>query len=65
MNRVTLVEPVLLWVVPGILINYSTNSIRLHPWYIIGITDAEGCFNVIIARSSTNKIGWRVPLHYV
>ncbi len=32
--------------------------------YIVGITDGEGCFYVLLSRSSAYRAGWRVQLHF-
>lgn len=45
---------------------YSTiNSIKLNPWFITGFTDAEGNFNMIVAKSSSINIGWRVQARFI
>ena len=32
----------------------------LDPYWIVGFTDAEGCFTVTIQKVKTLKLGWRV-----
>jgi|SRR3989344_510989 len=32
--------------------------------YIVGITDGEGCFYVLVCKSSRYRAGWRVQLHF-
>lgn len=47
---------------------YSTitdRDLKLRPWYITGFTDAEGCFNLIISKTSSASIGFRVQIRYV
>lgn len=46
---------------------YSThlNKELLDPWYVTGFTDAEGSFNVVIAKNSNLKIGWRVQVRFI
>jgi len=46
-------------------ISKASRASKLDPWYITGITDAEGCFNVTVTRSSSTRIGWRVQLRYI
>lgn len=36
----------------------------LHPKFITGFADAEGCFMVGIFKSSSNVLGWRVSLSF-
>ena len=31
---------------------------KLAPWFVTGITDAEGCFGLYIYKSTTHKTGW-------
>lgn len=33
---------------------------KLHPNWVTGFTDAEGCFMININRRETNKMGWQV-----
>jgi len=37
---------------------------QLNPWYVTGITDAEGCFTVAIVKDPKRLIGWRVIPKY-
>jgi LAGLIDADG endonuclease len=32
----------------------------LNPWFVTGLTDAEGSFYIVISQSKTNLIGWTV-----
>ena len=31
---------------------------KLNPYWMTGLTDAEGCFYVKIAKSKNHKVGW-------
>uniref|UniRef100_UPI0023F45F0A homing endonuclease n=1 Tax=Leptographium procerum TaxID=100367 RepID=UPI0023F45F0A len=37
---------------------------KIDPNWIVGFTDAEGCFSVNVTKSSTVKIGYQVQLRY-
>jgi hypothetical protein len=37
-----------------------TSSEALHPWYITGFTDAEGCFHIGINKHNRFKLGYSV-----
>lgn len=41
---------------------YPCYSNALHPYFITGFTDAEGCFNISIYRDNRTITGWRVKL---
>ena len=43
----------------------SSDSIYLNPWFVTGIFDAEGCFNITVTKSSSTNIGWRVQLRVI
>ena len=36
----------------------------LHPWFITGFTDGEGCFIISITRRKTAKLEWHVQLYF-
>lgn len=38
----------------------NKKNYKLNPYWIIGFTDAEGCFTTIISKEKTNKIGWKM-----
>lgn len=38
----------------------NTNNNKLHPQFITGFTDAEGCFMISIIKDNRQKVGWRV-----
>jgi hypothetical protein len=38
--------------------------IKLNPWFVTGVTDAEGCFNVTVTKSS-GSVGWRVQARFI
>lgn len=45
---------------------YTTiSSNELKPWFLTGFTDAEGCFNITIAKNPTYIIGWRVQARFI
>jgi LAGLIDADG DNA endonuclease family protein len=37
---------------------------NLNPWFITGISDGDGCFNVTILKSDKAKVGWIVTLQF-
>jgi hypothetical protein len=45
---------------------YTTISSKdLKPWFLTGFTDAESYFNIIITKSPSCKIGWRVQARFI
>ena len=45
----------------------STNSVSsssLHPWFVTGYTDAEGCFYPSICQHLKSPLGWLVHLEF-
>jgi len=38
----------------------NDNSVNIHPWWVTGFVDGEGCFTVSITKNSELKTGWRV-----
>ena len=48
----------------NILTNDQIKNIKLNPWYVTGLIDAEGCFSVILHKTDKNKIGWRVTTRF-
>jgi hypothetical protein len=48
--------------------SYSTSSLSsinnelLDPWFITGLTDAEGSFVCIVRKSEGHRLGWRVEI---
>lgn len=42
-----------------------TNKDQLDPWFVTGFIDGEGCFNIFVAKSSSNLIGWQVQARFV
>jgi len=40
----------------------STSLSRLDPWFVTGLTDAEGSFNFSILRRSAYSLGWEVQM---
>jgi hypothetical protein len=46
------------------LIHTSTLFTALHPWFVTGFTDAEGCFLVSIIKDKEYRLGWSVSPRY-
>lgn len=42
-----------------------SNDNKLDPWYVTGFVDGEGCFNIWVARSKSNLIGWQVQARFI
>lgn len=40
------------------------NTQVIHPWYLTGFVDAEGCFLVIVKKNKNLNIGWNVELRF-
>jgi hypothetical protein len=40
--------------------NMNSMNNKLHPYWITGFTDGEGCFYIGISKNSGRNIGWRV-----
>nr|WPM94721.1 hypothetical protein [Ceratocystis fimbriata]WPM94773.1 hypothetical protein [Ceratocystis fimbriata] len=38
---------------------------KLNPWFVTGFVDGEGCFNIWIAKSKSNLIGWQVQARLI
>nr|YP_007475434.1 hypothetical protein H888_mgp11 [Microbotryum cf. violaceum BFL-2013]AGE14648.1 hypothetical protein [Microbotryum cf. violaceum BFL-2013] len=36
----------------------------IHPWFVTGFTDAEGCFNVKLTKTN-GLLGWRVNVSFL
>ena len=45
-------------------INEDMNKLSLHPYWITGFTDAEGCFTVKFAKSNAYKLGWKTQAQF-
>jgi len=45
------------------LTTYAPN-LYLDPWFITGLTDAEGCFMVKIVKNKELRVGWRILLNF-
>jgi len=37
----------------------------LNPWFVTGFTDAEGSFNVSVAKHASSTLGWRVQARFI
>jgi hypothetical protein len=35
----------------------KSDNNKLHPWFITGFTDGEGCFSVYISKNNELKVG--------
>jgi len=46
---------------------YSTlnNHPKIHPWFLTGFTDAEGCFSVSVYSDAKSKLKWRVSPAFI
>lgn len=42
----------------------SNHNSVMHPWFITGFTDGEGCFWIDVYKDNTYKTGWRVKLFF-
>ena len=38
---------------------------KLHPWFVTGFSDAEGCFSISIQHSNRMKTNWRVSPSFI
>ena len=47
-----------------ILKSHQCTLPSLHPSFITGFTDAEGCFSISVIKNNKLKTGWRVELFY-
>lgn len=49
-------------------INFSSlsdkSNFQLNPFWVAGLVDGEGCFSVIISKSNSLKVGWRVRVYF-
>jgi hypothetical protein len=44
--------------------NLDKNKLPLDPWFISGFSDAEGCFLVLIRKTSKNLQGWQLEVNF-
>nr|QID42295.1 LAGLIDADG endonuclease [Fusarium culmorum]CDL73555.1 Group I intron-encoded double motif LAGLIDADG homing endonuclease n2 TaxOphiostoma minus RepIDG3DRG9_9PEZI [Fusarium culmorum CS7071]QID42353.1 LAGLIDADG endonuclease [Fusarium culmorum]QID42412.1 LAGLIDADG endonuclease [Fusarium culmorum]QID42469.1 LAGLIDADG endonuclease [Fusarium culmorum] len=42
----------------------SRSNFKLNPFWVAGFVDGEGCFSVIISKSNSLKVGWRVRVYF-
>ena len=42
----------------------SNSSSNVNPWFWTGLIDAEGSFSIIVSKSQTHKLGWRVEAKF-
>jgi len=38
------------------------DDLQIHPWFITGFTDGEGCFSCSVIKNSSYKLGWEIQL---
>lgn len=38
------------------------NKFKMHPWFVTGFTDGEGCFHISITKDKGKKVGWIIKL---
>ena len=43
--------------------NYSKNINTLHPMWVTGFIDGEGCFHVSVNENKKYRLGWKVQLN--
>jgi len=46
-------------------VNKTQTQLNINPLFVIGLTDAEGCFQIAINKDETYKTGWNVRLFYL
>ena len=44
------------------LVRYYSTVKPLHPWWVTGFIDGEGCFHISVTQNKDFKLGWRVQL---
>ena len=37
---------------------------NIHPWWLTGFIDGEGCFSIVVIENKKLKVGWRVQLFF-
>lgn len=42
----------------------SSTKQELNPWFVSGLIDAEGCFNIMVTKAKT-RLGWRVQARFI
>lgn len=48
------------------LFSTSCNNDKLNPWFVTGLIDAEGCFNISLSKSlKKSKLGWVVQARLI
>jgi len=44
----------------------SSDNDKLNPWFVTGLIDAEGCFNISICKSlKKSKLGWYIQARFI
>jgi hypothetical protein len=49
---------------PRFLTTLQAERLILNPWFITGLTDAEGCFTMSVGKNDKSKVGWAVKLSF-
>lgn len=44
--------------------NFHKSTVTLHPYYVTGFIDGEGCFHLSIGKNASSKIGYSVGLSF-
>lgn len=44
--------------------NKLYNNNILHPQWVVGFIDGEGCFHISVSKNSTMKLGYQVSLEF-
>ena len=42
----------------------ETKTILLDPWFVTGLSDAEGCFTMSLVKNNNTKICWAMKLSF-
>ena len=46
------------------LVSSSPRSQKLNPWWVTGLVDGEGCFEILIKKNSKYRIGYGVQVMF-
>ena len=64
LSPVTLIPKTQQNYLPILFKNYSTMSEALHPAWVTGFVDAEGCFHISITKKKELNVEWQVRLYF-
>jgi hypothetical protein len=42
----------------------NTESIKLNPWFVTGLSDGDGSFYITLRKDSTCRFGFSISLEY-